>query len=165
VAVRTSESCVGVAAILPLSVFGSKPPLQQIAAAWQRRATASGKKRGEKLRQLLAGEAGTVAVFVSERVHNCPAEVAAAVFACLCKELKDCDACGDVDVRRHALFDYLLVCGKAYRDAGSGLRESGAIPVMRRQSHSSAPPMVRSFGSREMFGLEDSIINRDWGIA
>ena len=121
---RTGDNCVGIAAVLPLALFQKRPPLQQIAAHWLKHADKGCK---ERLQKSLSG--GRAALLLTERVHNAPSSVAAAVLAILVRDLAAAAGCGDAEVQAHAAFDEVLVCAKGYADEGSGVAGTGAVSV------------------------------------
>jgi BCCIP len=121
---RTDDKCVGVAALLPWALFQKLPPFQQLAKHWSKHADADCKP---KLQSVL--RSSRAAVLVSERVHNAPPSVAAPILAILQRDLQACESCGDADVSQHAQWDHLLVCAKAYIDAGQDVARTGAVKV------------------------------------
>jgi hypothetical protein len=121
---RTGDNCIGIAAVMPLAIFRDLPSFQQMAKHWHKHADASCKA---KLQEALQGD--RAAVLLTERVHNAPSDIAAAVLAILFRELGSCAACGDPEVTSHADFDCLLVCAKGYEDSGGDLTHGGAVRV------------------------------------
>ena len=125
---RTDEHCLGLAALLPLSAFGSAAPMAQLLAHWRQRA---GKQCAQQLQELCT--AGSAAVLFTERVHNALPHVAAPLLAILQRDLAACSGCEDKALRRHAKFTHVLLCARAFKDNDGGLARTGAVPVGPRQ--------------------------------
>ena len=128
VALRTDDSCLGVAAVLPLSLFPKLKPLQQITKHFVKHADDACKPQLQAILQ-----DGSAALFISERVHNAPAHVAAPLVAILLRDLQACQTCSDASVAAHAAFASLLVCARTYEDTGQDVRGTGAVAVSHAQ--------------------------------
>ena len=124
--IRCADDCIGVAAVLPLSVFRDKLPSQQAMQFWRKRVQGS-KEVQQDLTALLEGS--KTAVLVSERVLNAPPELAVPLVAGLASEIKALAAEKTAPERVHAHFDMLLHCATAYVDSGAGAHDLGAVPV------------------------------------
>lgn len=124
--IRCADDCIGVAAVLPLSVFRDKLPVEQVLKFWQKRA-----KGSKEVQQDLAAalEGSKTAILLSERVLNAPPELAAPLVAGLASEIKALSAEKAAPERVHARFDLLLHCATAYVDSGAGAHDLGAVPL------------------------------------
>lgn len=123
--IRCDADCIGIAALLPLSVFNDSVPLKQLTAYWRKHA--KGSESEGKLGAALEGK--DVAVLVSERVVNAPAELATPLVAGIVRDQQQCFASGDCDLLPHGNVKHVIHCALAYIDSGTAPNELGAVPV------------------------------------
>jgi BCCIP len=124
--IRCAGDCIGVAAVLPLSVFRDKLPLQQALQFWKKRLQGSEEVQDKLVAAL---ESSKTAILLSERVLNAPPELAPPLVAGLVSEIKALAAEKTAPERVHARFDLLLHCATAYVDSGAGAHDLGAVPL------------------------------------
>jgi hypothetical protein len=146
--IRCAEDCIGVAAVLPLSVFRDQLPVQQALKVWKKRLQGSKDRQSDLA---VAVESSKTAILVSERVLNSPPELATPLVAGLASEIKALAAEKSAPERVHAHFDLLLHCATAYVDSGSGAHDLGAVPVSAASS--TAVRFFTHFRNWEIFFL------------
>lgn len=123
--IRCDADCIGVAALLPVSVFKDSVPLKQLTAYWLKKAKGSDSE-GKVVAALDSSDA---AILISERVVNAPAELATPLVAGIVREQQQCAASGDTDLLPHGNAKHVIHCALAYIDSGTAPNDLGAVPV------------------------------------
>jgi hypothetical protein len=152
---RCGDDCVGLAALLPLSLFSKVPCIQQILTHWRKHAdhpdrlesllatsqtqpqtannststAATGKETKARKDTSKDCTASDVSLFVSERVLNAPPELATPLLAGLVGEMRTCAASDDAELQAHGRVGTVVHCALAYLDSGAAPSALGAVPV------------------------------------
>lgn len=123
--IRCNADCIGVAALLPVSVFKDSVPLKQLTAYWRKQAKGS----DSEAKLCAALDSSDAAILISERVVNAPAELATPLVAGIVREQQQCAASGDRELLPYGNAKQVLHCALAYIDSGTAPSDLGAVPV------------------------------------
>lgn len=133
--IKCSGDCIGFGAVLPLSVFADKLPIQQTKEFWKKKVQGT-KETEEQLASAL--KSSKTAILISERVLNAPPELATPLVAGLAQELKMLAGLKpEVPESKHGQCQLFLHCATAYVDSGERAHDLGAVPVTAASSSSS----------------------------